>query len=94
LLDDLRHYSELATTTASTGEDDPTVPIYKLFALTVSSLLGSSSSVASILTERGRVQDAAPGDAVLSTSPGRIEAKMLQSRVFLYSPQSNGRFCG
>jgi len=50
----------------------------------------SSSSVASILMERGRVCDAAPGDAVMSTPPGRVEAKVLRSKVLLFSPQSGG----
>jgi len=35
--------------------------------------------VASILTERGRVHDAAPEDAVLSTPTGRVEAKVLRA---------------
>jgi len=45
------------------------------------SIKDSSSSVASILTDRRRVHDAAPGDAVLGTPPGRVEAKVLRNKV-------------
>jgi len=42
-----------------------------------------SSSVACILTTRDRVHDAAAGDAVLSTPPGHVEAKVQHSKVLL-----------
>jgi len=50
----------------------------------------SSSSVACIVTERSSVHNAAPSDAVLCTPPGRVEAKVLRSRVLLHSPQPGG----
>jgi len=51
----------------------------------------SGSSVACILTERGRVHDAIPaGDTVLSTPPGRMKAKVQRSKVLLHSSQPGG----
>jgi len=40
--------------------------------------------------ERSCVHDVAPGDAVLSTLPGRVEAKLQWSKVLLHSPQPSG----
>jgi len=39
-------------------------------------------SLLSVLAERGHVHDAAVGDAVLNTPPGRVEAKMQQATPF------------
>jgi len=44
-------------------------------------------SVACILTERSRVHDAALGDAVLNTSPGRVEVKLQRNKILLHNPQ-------
>jgi len=57
---------------------------------TMSSSSSSSSLVVCILTERSCVDDAAAGDAVLSTPPGHVEVKVQCSKVLLYSPQSGG----
>jgi len=40
--------------------------------------------VASIYAERSSVHDAAPGDAVLSIPPGRVQAKVLWCEIIWY----------
>jgi len=46
-------------------------------------------AIVSIPMERGCAHDAAAGDAVLSTLPGCMEAKVLWSKVLLHSPSSS-----
>jgi len=71
-------------TAAFQSIDEPTlfVSCIYLFIYYLFLLLYLSSSVACILTERRHVHDAVPGDAVLSTPPGRVEPRCSRARSF------------
>jgi len=91
----LSQLQHIAPTDITVGNSDEThhqsSTLWSLFVCTFITQKSSSSSVASIPMKRSCVHNAAPGDTVLITPSGHVEAKVQWSKESP-SPQSSTRW--